>query len=973
MLKNLICLALLFSTVLSNTRIVPDDFFTISDAITASSDGDTVFVRNGIYIENIAFTESINSLSLIGESPDSTKLIGSGINIMCNNKIIISNFSLIQIESSSAEWDIDYVPNIGVDTGCKATIFNCTFKNFAGIDNAYNYGGEYPSFVVLYNGSVDDYVNLINCKFDGDFNTRVYGTGIKTRTEYDYSFNGQVRIYNSIFDSLAYVVDNSIEGSIFGGGSDMGPATVQMTNCILNDVGIGFKNTEAVYNSILIDIDEYTAGTGGTPILYSMGSQTYYSQNDYTFSLIANEISGVGIFFENIAGDPLFNNYNFDNINFDLASNSYDLLENSPCINAGYNPTPVFNDADGTVNDIGIYGGPFSWGWEYPSTPILRSNLDTLKVSSLEAGETIIESIVLYNQGNGYLEIDSVIFSGTNGLFSVSLPLTILEGDSAIFPITIYNNAGFEFDIQTMSLKYHNYNLFPLGEIERQNLDLVICAGFDDVTTAELSYDDNDPDSYFSSYQASWDRTYINKFNVEYTSVLNQARLFVGNSYSYSWDDGNEPSVDILLFSSEEDSFPDPDELLRINNVQISPDSGWQEFNIHYQLDPGIYYLGFKFRYGYVEVGLDNDYEGDFPSFTFNDQNEVTSSFNDDEILMIRALISYETPDPLASFDIIHPTINDTIQINSITEQLINFSWHSAGDTSNDINYLTTISLDYFGNNYSLSYESSDSVVSVSTIEWAELMSNLGLHLWTLSFQIDASNGFETISSDVGEFVFENLTMSPPGDFDLIFPSYLDTLDVDLLNEVIFFWERGNNFQEGIYYITTLEVTGLGGTYSREYASTDTLVTISTAYWKDLMISMNLSDWDMQYSVSAYVQDSTLESSSIGQFVFHNSSLSIKNDITPFTYRLHQNYPNPFNPITIIRYELPEDSFVNVTVYDMLGNVVNNLVNANQSSGYKSIQWNAANNQGEPVSAGVYLYSIEAGKFRQTKKMILLK
>ena len=57
----------------------------------------------------------------------------------------------------------------------------------------------------------------------------------------------------------------------------------------------------------------------------------------------------------------------------------------------------------------------------------------------------------------------------------------------------------------------------------------------------------------------------------------------------------------------------------------------------------------------------------------------------------------------------------------------------------------------------------------------------------------------------------------------------------------------------------------------------------------------------------------------------------------------------------------------------MLGNVINNLVNDNQNSGYKSIQWDATNNQGQQVSAGVYLYSIEAGNFRQTKKMILLK
>ena len=103
--------------------------------------------------------------------------------------------------------------------------------------------------------------------------------------------------------------------------------------------------------------------------------------------------------------------------------------------------------------------------------------------------------------------------------------------------------------------------------------------------------------------------------------------------------------------------------------------------------------------------------------------------------------------------------------------------------------------------------------------------------------------------------------------------------------------------------------------------------------------------------------------------------LGIKNNLNvmPSNYFLDQNFPNPFNPITTLRYELPEDSFVEVTVYDMLGNVVNNLVNTNQLSGYKSIQWDATNNQGKPVSAGVYLYNIQAGDFVDTKKMILLK
>ena len=57
----------------------------------------------------------------------------------------------------------------------------------------------------------------------------------------------------------------------------------------------------------------------------------------------------------------------------------------------------------------------------------------------------------------------------------------------------------------------------------------------------------------------------------------------------------------------------------------------------------------------------------------------------------------------------------------------------------------------------------------------------------------------------------------------------------------------------------------------------------------------------------------------------------------------------------------------------MMSRVVSNLVNSQQNAGYKSIQWNATNNAGQPISAGVYLYNIQAGKFRQTKKMVLLK
>ena len=64
---------------------------------------------------------------------------------------------------------------------------------------------------------------------------------------------------------------------------------------------------------------------------------------------------------------------------------------------------------------------------------------------------------------------------------------------------------------------------------------------------------------------------------------------------------------------------------------------------------------------------------------------------------------------------------------------------------------------------------------------------------------------------------------------------------------------------------------------------------------------------------------------------------------------------------------------VNIIIYDMMGRIVKTPVNSSQTAGFKSVQWDATNNQGEPVSAGVYLYKIQAGNFSQTKKMILLK
>ena len=98
-------------------------------------------------------------------------------------------------------------------------------------------------------------------------------------------------------------------------------------------------------------------------------------------------------------------------------------------------------------------------------------------------------------------------------------------------------------------------------------------------------------------------------------------------------------------------------------------------------------------------------------------------------------------------------------------------------------------------------------------------------------------------------------------------------------------------------------------------------------------------------------------------------------DITPVPseFALHDNYPNPFNPITTINYDLPKDAYVNLIIYDIMGREVANLAGREMSAGYQTMTWNARNNAGAPVSAGIYFYQIQTRDFVKTKKMVLLK
>jgi len=88
----------------------------------------------------------------------------------------------------------------------------------------------------------------------------------------------------------------------------------------------------------------------------------------------------------------------------------------------------------------------------------------------------------------------------------------------------------------------------------------------------------------------------------------------------------------------------------------------------------------------------------------------------------------------------------------------------------------------------------------------------------------------------------------------------------------------------------------------------------------------------------------------------------------PSLFSLSQNYPNPFNPITKIRFDLPKNVNVKLTIYDMLGREVETIVNEQLNAGSYEVNWD-----GTKYTSGVYYYRLNAGEFVETKKMILVK
>ena len=118
--------------------------------------------------------------------------------------------------------------------------------------------------------------------------------------------------------------------------------------------------------------------------------------------------------------------------------------------------------------------------------------------------------------------------------------------------------------------------------------------------------------------------------------------------------------------------------------------------------------------------------------------------------------------------------------------------------------------------------------------------------------------------------------------------------------------------------------------------------------------------------------DSLWSSGTHAFFVSHTATGVEEEPALPEGIAVLQNYPNPFNPSTTIAFELPQDGFVTLNIYDLTGRRVRKLVQSQHLAGVHSVRWNGTDDTGQQVAAGVYVYQIEFND-GSGKKTVLMK
>jgi hypothetical protein len=401
---------------------------------------------------------------------------------------------------------------------------------------------------------------------------------------------------------------------------------------------------------------------------------------------------------------------------------------------------------------------------------------------------------------------------------------------------------------------------------------------------------------------------------------LNNAVLDIFNP-PFCWEESTDPDIDdqvnyILVLGEHIDS------LTIIYNGPFMQSCFYETMDL--VEDNTVYY----WKVTAVDLsGATTENNGGFHSFIINTEN-----------------------DPPTASTLVAP-LNESIQ----TDLTPNFYWTEADDPDpmDHISYtmhwwpMGMLPVIYSANTDSNSFTPEENLTDNSQFGW----------------MVTANDMHGAESNSDSSYFYTDALPEPPANFATITP---ENNAEGIATEVEFIWEQTDDpdpVEEIQYQLVYATDWADSSTYVFSELIQDTSLTVTLAnnsqyYW--IVVAMD-TDGFMVGS-----DNNTPMTVVVG-------TLSIDGADLPEVFALHQNYPNPFNPTTTLKYDLPEDAMVNITIYDMMGRVVKTMVNSEQNAGFKSVRWNATNDNGSPASAGLYLYTIQAGEFRQTKKMVLLK
>ena len=247
-----------------------------------------------------------------------------------------------------------------------------------------------------------------------------------------------------------------------------------------------------------------------------------------------------------------------------------------------------------------------------------------------------------------------------------------------------------------------------------------------------------------------------------------------------------------------------------------------------------------------------------------------------------------------------------------------------------------------------------------------------------VNYIVSASDGYSASSTNF------NLTVTPvqdaPYSFDWL-STASDTIDItkDVANLAEVYkleWTESKDVDgDTIDYLLYVKI---GLLESEEiYDTTSTSIPITYQEFADNVFEPfpMLPRVTVKFSVVATDGIDTVNVMGDDRVVYVNryEFLSTESEGIPTEFALHENYPNPFNPTTTLRFDLPEVSNITLTIYNMLGQRVRTFKRQSTPAGYHSVKWDATNDYGEQVGAGVYLYQLQTKDFVKTRKMVLLK